>query len=59
MPESILSVLLLLLAVAVIWTVFKLVFKITAKFFSCGCAMIVILAILVLTANFIPMPAIP
>jgi len=52
MANEILGVLFLILVIAVIWTVLKLAFKLTAKVFSCGCLGIVALAvILILLAN--------
>jgi hypothetical protein len=51
MAENIVSILVVLLVIAVIWTILKLVLKITAKIFSCGCLVILILAVLVFAAN--------
>ena len=43
LAESFLSIIFILIAVAVVWIVLKLIFKITAKIFSCGCLVILII----------------
>ena len=45
---EILNILLIFLAVAVIWTVIKIAFKITAKIFTCGFIAIAAIGIIIL-----------
>jgi hypothetical protein len=51
MENEILNILIILLVVALIWTVVKLAFKLTAKVFSCGCLGLVALAGLWIVLN--------
>ena len=53
MENEILNILIIILVIAVIWTVIKQVFKLTAKVFSCGCLAIVALAALWVVFSFL------
>jgi hypothetical protein len=49
---EILNILILFFVIAVIWTLIKFVFKVTAKIFSCGFVVIAaIVIIILLTSN--------
>ena len=43
MPDGLLTILLIILAVAIVWMVVKFVFKLTMRVFSCGCLLIVVI----------------
>ena len=45
--DQLLPFLIILLAVALIWLLIKLLLKLTAKIFSCGCIVLLIIAVLV------------
>jgi len=48
---EILNILILFFVIAVIWTLIKIVFKITAKIFSCGFVVLVAIVILILISG--------
>ena len=48
---EILNILILFFVIAVIWTLIKFVFKITAKIFSCGFVVIAVIVILILISG--------
>ena len=52
MENGILNILIIFLVVAVIWTVIKQVFKLTARIFSCGMIAILILAAIWVGLNY-------
>jgi uncharacterized membrane protein YwaF len=48
---EILNILILFFVIAVIWTLIKFAFKITAKVFSCGFLVLVVIGILLFLGN--------
>ncbi len=53
MPDGLFSILLIILVVAIIWMVIKFVFKLTARIFSCGCLLILIIGALLFFTGFL------
>jgi hypothetical protein len=47
MIEQLIPILLVFLVVGLIWTLLKFVLKLTAKIFSCGCLVIILISIIV------------
>jgi hypothetical protein len=47
MIEQLIPILLVFLVVGLIWTLIKFVLKLTAKIFSCGCLVIILISIIV------------
>jgi hypothetical protein len=43
MPDGLLTILLIILAIAIIWMVIKFLFKLTMRIFSCGCLLILVI----------------
>jgi phosphate starvation-inducible membrane PsiE len=43
MPDGILTIFLIILAIAIIWMVIKFVLKLTMRIFSCGCLLILVI----------------
>ena len=43
MPDGLLTILLIILAVTIVWMVVKFVFKLTMRIFSCGCLLILVI----------------
>ena len=56
---SILTLLFILLAIAVVWLVIKFVFKLTLKIFSCGCLLILGIGAVIFFASYFASTAIP
>jgi len=53
MPEGLLTILLIVLAIAVVWTVVKLIFKLTMRIFSCGCLLILAIGVLLYFTGYL------
>lgn len=47
MIEQLLPFILILLVIGLVWVVIKLILKLTAKIFSCGCVVIILVALLI------------
>jgi hypothetical protein len=47
MVEQLIPILLVFLVVGLVWTLLKFVLKLTAKIFSCGCLVIILIGIVV------------
>jgi hypothetical protein len=53
MLDQLVSLLILVLAIALIWGVLKFILKLTAKAFSCGCFAIVVIGGLLILLRYI------
>lgn len=47
MIEQLFPFILILLVIGLVWVVIKLILKLTAKIFSCGCVVIILVAVLI------------
>lgn len=56
MTEQLLPVLVFLLVVGIIWILLKFVLKFTVKIFSCGCVVILAIALILYAFGFIELP---
>lgn len=54
---KILTILIIILVVAALWTVLKFALKLTSTVFSCGCLVILVIGAILLALGFIEMPA--
>ncbi len=54
---KILTLLIIILLIALLWTLVKFAFKLTSKVFSCGCLVILAIGAILLALGFIEIPA--
>ncbi len=50
---ELLTILLIILGIAVVWTLLKFALKITTKIFSCGCGIIILIGLFLLFLGYI------
>lgn len=53
MFEQIIPILGFILIIAVVWTILRLILRLTAKIFSCGCVVILALGLLLLFVGYL------
>jgi hypothetical protein len=46
MPDGLITILLIILAIIIVWMVIKYIFKLTMRIFSCGCLLILVIGAL-------------
>jgi hypothetical protein len=57
MFDQLLPIILVIFVVGLIWLLLKLVLKLTAKVFSCGCLVIVVVGLILFALGYIEFPA--
>ena len=53
---ELLTILFIILGIAIVWVLLKFILKITTQIFSCGCGIIVLIALILFFLGYIDLP---